>query len=1135
MEQTYTPTKSVAAMSRILLTPEQQNALEVGRHLVVRANAGSGKTFLLTLRIVRLLVEYGTPIENIVAITFTTKAAAQMRKRVQEWLLLLLADEELLQSLQFSVSHTIAEQRIREALAGLGKSRIATFHSFAAGIIRQYGIVLDINPESKNLTDREKQQLLTAATRNAIQKATANGSLQVVQEMLGIVRTEALVQQLAASAENLDSISNWLDALQVPIEQYRSSTFPVAVASFVHNIGTRVLTELSDLGAPSNEAARDLITGLEGGLGTLSASIAANGVGAAPPVDSVIQSLSKLFTQKGTARKSKSEFGDLSRLTPLPPKWKELLDWQECWGEENEKRQAKAFEVLVSTALDARNWYEDLKNRSSAIDFDDMMRRAVQLLKSQPGIAASVQSSIQHLMVDELQDTNPLQYEFITLLVPDLLADRTKKAELFVVGDDKQSIYGFRNADVRLFRKLEENIDDANARVSATYTRGTGSVRLQNSYRITPPLAKEVNRVCASIFSVETDFDVEYSELISALSDSTSANVGSFRFVPIISSASSAPDVAENGNDEEEGLGELQTVVSHIMAMVNDSTYEILDSDGTLRQPTYADIAVLVRRRQSVAAIARLLQQHHIPVRVHGGREFYSRTEVADIRNLLIALTDPNNGIALSAVLRSAIFRLTDVHLFEIAASSSKHTVEWDALEQCVLSAQCHEDILRAATILSELKDRIHTDSIASVVRDALQRTGWHGTLYTNPRRKQIRSNVDKLLEIIRNVQDVHGTTAYDVISEISIPGSADNESEAQATEHGVGVQVMTLHASKGLEFPIVIVADISSRSKSESIAYSDELALTFAISSKVPKPDSPTQFLTPSRGGAHLLNGIMESIRSMSEAKRLLYVALTRAKFHVVVILSLSRKKDGEIGATSTLVSLLLPHVSLGSETEPPKALPLARGIPQTDKECIDSTVVLEASALPDTISVTDLVSANAPHLGKQTSESLHQGTIVHNAIAELLLETGQGSAPSHPIIDRFIQSKPSWIHLIGNAAIEQEHVGMLGSTLVVGRPDVYFGDVKGHMHVWDWKVIHPANRVEMQAWLDHYKPQLLGYAWLLMNANSEVDTVHLKVLFVPLATANLDEWSVGFSVQRDELSDIEAAMQSRMAVPAA
>ncbi|RPI67391.1 MAG: hypothetical protein EHM43_08395 [Ignavibacteriae bacterium] len=746
--------------------------------------------------------------------------------------------------------------------------------------------------------------------------------------------------------------------------------------------------------------------------------------------------------------------------------------------------------LILDQAWSARTYYQTEKRELRMIDFDDMMGLCVKLMDERKDLARIIRSGIAYLMVDEFQDTNPLQYDLVCHLVPDLRDPQSPRAsELFIVGDDKQSIYGFRGADVRLFRKAVQDI-------------GNEAVTIPTSYRMAPPLADHVNTICAPIFETALDQTIPYSPLKAGRTTyADDAGTLSVLITP-------PSDIAE----DDRKLRELE--IAHVVARIS----------GSLSTTRPGDIAVLSRSVAGVSIASRLLHAACIPFQAHGGREFFSRPEVADVRNVLRLCADGGDAVACAAILRSPMFGLTDTEIFEVLSSTDENRLSLTALAAAAQQHPENTSIVRADLLLRQLSDAMMQMPLALFIRHALDVTDWHATLVGDPRREQAIANVDKLIDIVRAEIQRPGSTLRDVIDRISVPDEDDREAEGRFEAEANAVQVMTIHAAKGLEFPVVYITDISTSGRTGTIMMSEQLGATIALADKVIAADG--SIVSRPRGLTHAANTMLLKENDRDENRRLLYVALTRAEDHVYLSLQKPIVKSGEVGATKGIAELLRTMVF---ETECPFPIltstdEIEGGVfERIEPQMLDRTVVIAPPAAPEMISASGLAALPDDVTAMMSSrfsstDAMLLGTAVHDALAAMLDATmrngrtddeiAEAYAPSSSTLRsvytehiRNVVSSTLWSRLhTMPLLVERDFVGLDGETLVTGRIDVAGFITDDHLHVWDWKTNDISTADHAQLLTDVYRPQLDMYVWLVKQRYPHIATVTASLVFTAL-----------------------------------
>ncbi len=369
-------------MARYALNEAQQQALQTGKHLVVRANAGSGKTSVLTMRYIWLVVEHAIPMERIVAITFTTKAAAEMRQRIRQTIDDMQSSENAAGILAFTADHDVVCERLRALQRNVGSGRISTFHAFASGIVRTYGAQLGVDPEARELDDRERAELLTSAVRSVIRTHTGDHSLLQLFDLLGIQPTEDVLVNLVSSGESLAAQLAWFQRAFTNPPPDAEYPLPSAVGEHLVRLGYNALHQLRAGGAFTTATARTNGNQLHESLERLASDLTN-----AAAARNVVSALTTMYTNAGTARKSlKCD----PEPDPLPSTWKTLLQWAAASSVDADTTQRAVATALLGLADEARAVFEDEKRRLGVIDYDDMMQLSVRLLEEHPRFRASL-------------------------------------------------------------------------------------------------------------------------------------------------------------------------------------------------------------------------------------------------------------------------------------------------------------------------------------------------------------------------------------------------------------------------------------------------------------------------------------------------------------------------------------------------------------------------------------------------------------------------------------------------------------------------------------------------------------------------------------------------------------------------
>jgi ATP-dependent exoDNAse (exonuclease V) beta subunit len=479
--------------------------------------------------------------------------------------------------------------------------------------------------------------------------------------------------------------------------------------------------------------------------------------------------------------------------------------------------------------------YSHLKGQGQNLDYDDLESGALKVLRHFSEVQVRWQREISAILVDEFQDTNSRQRDLVNLI-----AGRAGK--LFIVGDAKQSIYRFRGAEVAVFRAERSRID-----------HGSGvAFELSTSYRAHRGLLAGLNGLLKPVLGEVDDPDRPWREPFSSLfHDREKPREG------IV-----APFIELHLTIGSKSAGALdraaEALAGHLIELVN--------KDGSTIG--FGGIAILCRASTSFAAYETALDKAGIPYLTVAGRGFYDRPEIRDILNMLQAVTDPTDDLALTGLLRSPVVGFSDFALYQLFEEWNQTKREgplWHFLQQST-----DKRAKRIAEIVRDLHHRAGRISVATVLEEFVSRTDYRAALLKSGNSRSAR-NVSKLLVDAHN-SGLVGIGEFLTYVQGLRSGPA-REGEAPATAGDV-VRIMTIHAAKGLEFPVVVIGDINYQRRSTTDLLLDPELGVFPS-------------LTDDDGavsGMFLLLQKTEQDQEDAESDRLLYVAATRAQEKLIL-----------------------------------------------------------------------------------------------------------------------------------------------------------------------------------------------------------------------------------------------------------
>jgi ATP-dependent helicase/nuclease subunit A len=501
--------------------------------------------------------------------------------------------------------------------------------------------------------------------------------------------------------------------------------------------------------------------------------------------------------------------------------------------------------------------YQEYKREHRWIDFEDMQLRVRDLLLTNPVLRTQIAEQFKFILVDEFQDTNLLQWEIISRL-GELIQNK-----FFIVGDPKQSIYGFRNADVRVFNQAR--LEFAGRSDPDTYA---GSVIFKESFRFKKNLTHFINTCFSRIIrrSDTNQWEVEYTPLITCRSDAEGGEI-------------------EFGLFEESESPDLQTgfITSRIVQIVKEGKY------------APGDLAILLRSRNHLAVLEEHLRRKHIPFKTIGGIGFYQRQEIFDVFHLLRFLLNPHEDMALIGLLRSPFANISDEGLLYLAVAENGNSY-WEKiikLEQvrALPDEECRKlDHFRIqARRWLARRDRI---GFSDLLREIFQQSMYRAVMRAQLQGEQLVANLEKILTLAAEFERTGLTTINDFTEYLkNLINTQVKEGEAPlALEDRLTVKVMTIHQAKGLEFPVVLLPYLEQqiRPTNPGEALMDhKLGLISAINHQgLPAgyPDQKSFCLLDLARQEH-------KQKELAELKRLFYVGCTRARDHL--ILSAASKND--------------------------------------------------------------------------------------------------------------------------------------------------------------------------------------------------------------------------------------------------
>ena len=808
------------------------------RNLGVEAGAGTGKTSVLVSRVAEILRSGRATVDEIAVITFTEAAAAELAGRIRQELEGHLAD----------VNATPEQTaRVREALGGLHRAHIETIHAFAGSLLRERPVEARIDPGFEMLDELAAGLQFDAAYRSWQHDLLAGEHPELVRA----VNRGFGLKELRRLAEAVNEHRGLLPL--APLSPLRID-LPAEVAAIRTTADT--LRKLRPL--------------------------ASNDEKLSVQIDGILA-----FDERVAVAAADEAWLERVLLDEVP-KINKNAGAQRNWADKNDCVVVKATcsalkDALADLELRLRSdalvgvlpfveafvaGYEEARRAAGKADFDDLLIWARRLLLTSPEALGHFRERFRVVLIDEFQDTDPVQAGIALLLAgagsPELapgtdpLTLALRDGALTVVGDPKQSIYRFRGADIAVYDAIRNG------------PLAGGDEKLVQNFRSNGRILAFANTLFDRVLTEEAGVQPANTELVACRSLADES-----RSVVVVHGE--LLGTAEAIRTEEARL------VAATIRLALDEGWLIRDRNTSpeLERPlTPGDIAILVPARTQIEILEDALTRLDIPFRNQGGKTFFQRQEVRDLTSLLAAVDDPLDQVSLLAALRSEAFACTDDDIYLYVTADNK-------LDYRHIGEVGPETVREALAVLRDLHDARRRLSLARLVRLALEQTRLIEIALTGRNGNQAAANLVSLAEQARAFSSAGGNGLRGFVRWLRGQMDADELPEAPATDEAAeAVSIVTMHGSKGLEYPCVLFANIATKPSTRSGPIPDRTRSRLHLSIG----SGDYAFTTPDYEPAKEL----ETIQRDAERKRLLYVAVTRARDYLVVPVAAAQKDAG-------------------------------------------------------------------------------------------------------------------------------------------------------------------------------------------------------------------------------------------------
>ncbi len=1075
--------------------------------LFVEAGAGTGKTTALVTRICSL-VEAGIPIGSIAAITFTEAAAAELRDRVRSEL-----EGRMLEG-------GAAGERFAVALAGLDAAAMQTLHGFARRILALYPLEAGLPPQFE-VRDRVEMETAFDDAWSGFLTQLFGGAEPIAQ------LPRALTLGLTAK-----QLRNVAEKLRENFD--RLSPMPVAPAAPVAIDAAPIVEALEEALAMRSlclDSADNLLLHLNeiAGIAARLRSIEARIASAADQVDRSVAEQDLLAALDGSGR--------LSTHLGAAKSWQKMKDEAARPLREAESaRQAllagvrrDCIEAVLPSLVGWTLETAEARRAGGTLEYHDLLVLAVRLLRRNDGVRQALHRRFTYLLIDEFQDTDPLQVELAALLattaadVGDTPWDAlpVDAGSLFFVGDPRQSIYRFRRADIELY--------EAAGRAFAP-----DAVHLAANFRSKRGIVSWANDVFAQLFA--TPYSPDPSAPRQAAYTALAAHQqGEAPVVRVIGGPVAAPRSGEVRAAE----------ANEIAALIRAARANNWLKKARPGNPAqFADVTILIPDRNALPPLERALDAAEIPFRVEGSTLLFGTQEVRDFTNVLAAIDDPADEVAVVAALRSPAFACGDDELYAFRQMRPRRTWDYTAAMNDAIPAD--NRVRTAMETLADVYERKAWLSNAELVETVIRERRLYEVAFANARPRDTWQRLRFLHEQARRFDaSMTGGLRHFVtwLRDMAKSGAYLTESVTPDPDDDA-VRVMTIHASKGLEFPIVFVAGLLTEpSTQRTTVLFDRSEGVLARPEVCVGNGTRGHFATSGYEPLYTREKVMERL----QRDRLLYVAATRAReclvvsaYHKAHPKSPHERRHNE--ATCSLAECLdatcamLPHLrgeapavesALALELPPPPA-PVDLVARETWRAA--RRAVIAANLRPRTLAATAIAHAGEDppdkpepredeyspwrrgRAGTAVGRAVHAvlQTIDHGTL-DGLADAARAQAAAEGVPDRAAEiaglvrtaceSKPlrdalasgrSWRELYVATPVPSED----GDVLVEGFVDLLYRAADGYVVV-DYKTDGVRTAAEIDRAMERYRLQGAAYA-LALGARLDAPVTRFECVFV-------------------------------------
>lgn len=864
------------------LTPEQKSIITTkNKTMLVAASAGSGKTFVVVERIINSIVNDKIDIDSMLIVTFTNAAASELRERIVKKL------QEALSTAQ-NMGDTALAYHISRQINKAWSANISTIHSFCLSVIKDNFYILGIDPNVSTVDAAKANLMLTEAINEVIEEEYENSS-EAFLDMLEVLGSE---EELVAFTEKLyEFYSHITDK-----EEFRKKVLDIYSMKDVEDlsrieVGERIIQDIQSKLKLSFIELKNVISSLDGYdeflkhkliLETLQGNI--QNILNETKYDKIREkctmadNLPNMPRYNGTDTETKENILNIKkRIVENIRSFSKIMYKDTAGIIEEQNKMLPCITWIFEFIQKVKKVYAEKKQKKCVIDFADYEELALEAL-STPEVAERYRQKFKAIYVDEYQDTSYAQEAVISKIA--------SPTNCIMVGDVKQSIYGFRNAAPELFSSKYEKFND----ITEAKNDSEVKIVLAQNFRSRREVIDSINDIFEKIMTLEfggarytQKETLKYGEGYKA--PAPVENIDYTTEINLVERNKEEKEELEDELEQETSIEqEARLVARRIKKLVKE--FVVYDKDKKeYRKCEYKDIVILLQVMAGVGdKITEVLKKEGVPAYSNSKVSFYETAEIKLVMDFLKVLNNPLDDIPLVSVMYSKIGMFTLDDLVEIRSWDSASYV-YNAVMK--YEEKCKDEVLKKKIqkfldLVNKFRLYAKTYTISESIVLLYTETGIYDQVLLDTDGKQKQINMDALVQIAKDYETVQTATMYSFVQYIENIRKKEGASEGPRVigENENVVRIMTVHHSKGLEFPVVILMNMARPFRFPDIK--DRVLLDTNLGIGISVLDKELGITYPS-----IVNmGIKANIKykQKSELLRLLYVALTRAKEKIII-----------------------------------------------------------------------------------------------------------------------------------------------------------------------------------------------------------------------------------------------------------